>query len=314
MAWLEVTVHTTSIGSELVAEILEETGSHGASIVDRHDLDDMQRPAGEWDMIDPNLYANAPEDVLVKGYYALEANLSDQLAALRYRLKEISELDFGLVSLGTLEIETQELQEEDWANNWKKYFKPFLAGKHIVIKPTWEEYTAKEGEKILHMDPGMAFGSGTHETTAMCVTLLEELTQQGMHVVDVGCGSGILSIAALMCGAQDALAIDIDPVATKVAKENAILNGMQDRITVREGNLLSEEGLVFDLMVANIVADVIIRLAPTAAETVKKDGYFICSGIIKDREEEVDTAVRALGFQFVKALHRGEWCALCYKR
>ncbi|MBQ3864669.1 MAG: 50S ribosomal protein L11 methyltransferase [Clostridia bacterium] len=314
MEWLEVTVHTTSIGSELIAEILEETGSHGASIEDRNDLDDMQRPAGEWDMIDPNLYEKAPADVLVKGYYAMGAELGDQLSDLRFRLGELSKIGFGEASLGTLVVETKQLEEEDWANNWKKYFKPFLAGKHIVVKPTWEEYTPKAGEKILEMDPGMAFGSGTHETTSMCVSLIEEITKEGMHVIDVGCGSGILSIAALMCGAKDALAIDIDPVATRVARENAKINGYADRIEVREGNLVEEDVEKCDLMVANIVADVIIHLAPTAAGIVKEGGYFICSGIIREREQEVIDAVTGLGFTPVSSMHRGEWCALCYKR
>jgi len=179
------------------------------------------------------------------------------------------------------------VNEEDWANSWKKYFKPVAVGQRIVVKPTWEEYQPKEEEIILELDPGMAFGTGTHQTTILCIRALEKLVGPHHRVLDIGCGTGILSIASLLLGAQHAVAVDIDPDAVKITRENAMQNGVLSRMDVVHGNLLDKVEGKFDIIVANIIADTIIELSGLLKDYLNKNGYFIASGIIVDRLNDV---------------------------
>lgn len=312
MQWTEITISTTTQCAEIVAQLLVDCGSYGAAISDRHDLDIMQRPEGFWDMIDEALYEKMGEDAKVTGYFRQDASLGDHLVQLSARLEELKGIDLGGIETGSLEITSGELSEQDWANAWRKYYKPTPIGEHLVIKPTWENYEPRLGDKIIHMDPGTAFGTGTHETTSMCLELCEKYVNEGDHVIDVGCGTAILSIAAILMGAKDAIAVDIDLLAVDCAKENVTLNKMDDQIIVRQGDLLSGTDEACDVMFANIVAGVIIMLAPDVPKRLKQGGRFICSGIIKEREAEVTEALTAIGYHLVEVRRKGEWVAMCW--
>lgn len=312
MQWTEITISTTTDCAEIIAQILVDCGSYGAAIRDRHDLDQMQRPEGFWDMIDEALYDQLGQDARVTGYFRQDASLGDHLSALHARLEELSRIDLGGIETGSLELTSGELSEQDWANAWRKYYKPTPIGEHLVIKPTWEQYQPRSGDRIIHMDPGTAFGTGTHETTSMCLELCEKYVRPGDHVIDVGCGTAILSIASILMGAKDAIAVDIDLLAVDCARENVALNHMEDTITVRQGDLLSGTDEACDVMFANIVAGVIVMLAPDVPKRLKQGGRFICSGIIKEREAEVSAALTQAGYQLAEVRRKGEWVAMCW--
>ena len=214
------------------------------------------------------------------------------------------------------QIDVINVEQSDWANNWKKYYKPIRVGKNIVIKPSWEEYEKKENDVIVELDPGMAFGTGTHETTRMCMELLERFVDADTDVLDVGCGSGILSITSLLLGAKSVVGVDIDPVAVDVAIENGKMNGfVAPRYDIKKGNLVDEISGKFKIAVANIVADAIIMLCPDVLPFIEDDGVFICSGIIEDRIDDVKTKLNETGYEIKEVLRQGEWAAmLCNKK
>ncbi len=218
------------------------------------------------------------------------------------------------IDLGTLEIGTVNVHDEDWAEVWKKFYKPFKAGHSLVVKPTWEAYDPQPGDRIIEIDPGMAFGSGMHETTSMCLELLEDALHGGERVIDVGTGSGILAIGAAMLGAKDVLAIDIDPVAVRVAGENIEHNHLSDRVRAVEGNLLESSDGVCELCVANIIADVICIFAQPLVDHIVPGGLFICSGIIKEREQDVVKALTAAEYTILETKRKGEWVAMLSRR
>lgn len=313
MDWVEITVHTTTEGAEIVSEQLMQEGATGTMVEDRADIPDPSKPNGYWEMIDEKLIDSMPEDVLVHAWFEPDERFADRMGALSTRMAELRALALGF-DLGTLEIGTQNVRDEDWSEVWKKFYKPFRAGKSLIVKPTWESYEPQEGDRIIEIDPGMAFGSGTHETTGMCMELLEEALKGGETVIDVGTGSGILAIGAAMLGAKEVLAIDIDPTAVKVAQENIEHNGLQDRITAIEGNLLDKTDMVCDLCVANIIADVICFFAEPLTRHIVSGGTFICSGIIKEREQDVTDALLAAGYEIIKISRKGEWVAMMSRR
>ena len=313
MDWVEITVHTTTEGADIVSEQLMQEGATGTMVEDRADIPDPSKPNGYWEMIDEKLIDSMPEDVLVHAWFEPDERFADRMGALSTRMAELRALALGF-DLGTLEIGTQNVRDEDWSEVWKKFYKPFRAGKSLIVKPTWEPYEPQTGDRIIEIDPGMAFGSGTHETTGMCLELLEEALHGGETVIDVGTGSGILAIGAAMLGAKEVLAIDIDPTAVKVAKENVAHNGLEDRITTIEGNLLDKTDMVCDLCVANIIADVICFFAQPLTNHIVSGGHFICSGIIKEREQDVTDALLAAGYEILKISRKGEWVAMLSRR
>lgn len=246
-----------------------------------------------WDYVDESLTMPPTPRV---SFYLENTEESKKL------LSEISK------SFDTLTVE--KVCDEDWANNWKEYYKPLHIGKSVVIKPVWEDYDEKPGEKVITLDPGAAFGTGSHETTSMCIELLEGAVGEGSRVLDVGCGSGILSVAACVLGAEKVTAVDIDELAVKTTMENAELNGTgADKITAVEGSLTDKVSGKFDVIVANIVADVIISLCRDVGEFLEDCGTFICSGIIDDRVCDVKNAFAENGFVIEKAMHKKEWNA-----
>ncbi len=305
-------MHTTTEGSDIVSEALIRLGAAGTEIVDRADVPDPSKPGVYWELYDPGMLEAMPEDVLVKGWFEQNEHTHDVIRSVRQRLSELSRQDIG-INMGVLSLEMRNVADEDWSENWKKYYKPFRVGTRLVVKPTWEPYTPDEGDLVIELDPGMAFGTGTHETTNMCMRLLEKHLAEGMRVMDVGTGSGILAIAAAKLGAGEVLAIDIDPDAVKVAGENVALNNEQARVRVAAGDLVGGEVMPCELAVANIVADAICMLAGPLTRHLARGGLLVCSGIIREREPDVLEAARAAGYRVADRLEQGEWVALCLR-
>ncbi len=309
MDWMEIAVHTTTMGADVVSEVLMNAGAVGTMIEDRYDVTSSKKSDGMWDMIDEDVLAGMSEDVLVKAYFHSDASAQEALMLVRARLDDIARMNMGF-DIGSLAIDNRNVQEQDWAENWKKYYKPFRAGAHLVIKPSWEPYDAQAGDLVLELDPGMAFGTGTHETTFMCMEQLEKYVTKGCRAIDVGCGSGILALAAAKLGAGDVLAIDLDGLAVKVAQENAEKNGLTGCVRVVHGDLLQKTQEKADVIVANIIADVICALCGPAKQHLLLGGTFICSGIIREREEDVQRALAEAGYTVCNRLEKGSWVCL----
>ena len=313
MEWLELIVSTNTLYSDTVSQLFTQCGAEGTMIEDRADIPDPDNPHGYWEIIDPALIASMPEDVLVHAWLAADSQLPDRLSALESALKEMRRQAGD--SAGKLEMTRRQARDEDWNEIWKQYYKPFRAGTSLVVKPTWEAYEPKDGDLIIEMDPGMAFGSGTHETTSMCLALLEKAVRSGDTVIDVGTGSGILAIGAARLGASRVLAVDIDEDAVRVARENIRHNGLEDRIEARCGDLLSgEPEALCQVCVANIIADVIVSFAAPLRAHIRENGFFVASGIIRERTEEVRRALLEAGYVILEEMHRGEWTAFLSRR
>ncbi len=313
MDWLELIVHTATAGTDAVSEALMAAGASGTMVEDRADIPDPDKPHGYWEIIDPALITAMPEDVLVHGWLEPDDTVTARVEGLRRRLEEIR-ADLGEAA-GSLRLETAGVRDEDWSEVWKQFYKPFRAGARFVVKPTWEAYDPKPGDLVIELDPGMAFGSGMHETTSMCLELLEKAVKPGDRVFDVGTGSGILAIGAALLGARDLLAIDIDPNAVRVARENVDHMGLAGRIAVLEGDLLKQaDGGACDVCVANIIADIICQFAAPLVPRIRPGGLFVCSGIILEREQDVLRALAAAGYTVLEVRHKGEWAAILSRR
>ena len=304
MDWIEITISTNTLGAEIVSEALLRQGAVGTQIIDRADVPDPSKPNGYWELIDPKMIDEMPEDVQVKAWFeSLEA-----LRGLEAILKALP--DMAGFYLGTLAVSQQGVQEQDWSECWKQYYKPFRAGKRLVIKPSWEHWEAQPDDLIIELDPGMAFGTGTHETTAMCVEMIEK-HYRGGKVLDVGTGSGILAIAAARLGAKQVLGVDIDPMAVRVAQENVEKNGLSDVIEIRQGDLVAGlDGGKCEFAVANILADVIALLAAPLRGHLTEDALFVCSGILQEREQDVRDVLAQNGYQVFDRMQKGDWVAL----
>ncbi len=311
MNWIRITVKTTTDGSDVVSEILSGISAGGVIIEDAADIRAYNRPKEEWDYIDENLAQGYDEEVCVRGFISEEDDLS---AAEQFIAQELQKIKDNAPEYpwGSLQMEIETVKDENWAENWKKYYKPFKPGKYIVIKPSWEEYTPQPGELVLEMDPGAAFGTGTHETTRMCIILLEQYVKKGAAVLDVGCGTGVLAMCAALLGAQSVHAVDIDAEAVKVAKANIESGGFN--ICAETGNLLENRYENADLIVANIIADAVMKLAPAAKEHLNDGGIYIVSGIINERADEVENCLSSLGFKKVQRLTQGEWTAMAWRK
>ena len=271
------------------------------------DYSDIDLKTCYGDLIDESIL-NADKTVAsVSIFLPADRPFADDVAFLRQRL-QAEELDAKIDIIG--------VNEEDWANSWKAYYKPLHIGNRMVIVPAWEDYTPAENEIIVTMDPGMAFGTGTHETTRLVIELLERLVRPGMRVLDVGCGSGILAICAAKLGAAECKAYDIDPVAVRVARENIEASG-EKNVSCDVSDLLRQvdlSGGQYDLICANIVADIIIRMAPDVGAYMKQDAVLLASGIITERAEEVVSALEAAGLAVKERLEDNGWCALVVQK
>ncbi len=323
MDWIEVTLYTSADGIEPVCGRLYQLGINGVSIEDEADFKDfLENNRACWDYVDEELEKSMHKETNVKFYLTNTAEGLETLALVRQSIEELSLLDKNS-SFGRLETELSNLSEEDWANNWKQYFHTLNIGDRIIVKPEWENCDAADGKIVYSINPGMSFGTGSHHTTKMCIEELEKAVKPGCHMLDLGCGSGILSHISLLLGAADAFAVDIDPVAVEIAYQNAELNDIPEgKFTAEAGNVLDNDELrgkilssKYDVVAANIVADVIIALAPLAYEATADDGTFITSGIIEDRMDDVKKALKAAGFEIVKTDRSADWAAfVCTKQ
>ena len=309
MKWTEVCIKTTEEASDAISDMLTTIGAGGVVIEDPNEIRRQIESPNSLDYADQEFMDSLGTEVTVKAYFN-EESTPEQLAVLiQEKIKFISQfLNVGKGYAGYAEVD-----DEDWATAWKKYYKPFHISSSVVIKPSWEEYSRQEGEIIVEMDPGMAFGTGTHETTRLCSQLLEKYVEKNDTVIDVGCGTGILSIIAVKLGASHATAIDIDEVASRVTKENCSMNGCLDKISVRKGVLMDLEPQKADIVVANIIADVVINLSTIIPSYLKNGGILLTSGIIKERKDDVMKAYMDNGFKFISLLEMGEWVAIVFK-
>ena len=217
-------------------------------------------------------------------------------------------------ALGEFRVEDTVVDDSAWKDRWKEFFKPVKVSGRIVIKPTWEKYKRKKDELVIEMDPGMAFGTGAHPTTAMCIKLMEHCEGQFKTVLDIGCGSGILSISAALLGAETVLGVDNDPEAVEVAKANVAMNGLENRIQIKEGDLVKGVGLKADIVVANLIPDLVLLLAEDIEENLVPGGFFISSGILTEKLETVKAGVKAAGFEIIDVLEEDEWCAFLHRK
>ncbi|WP_027627865.1 50S ribosomal protein L11 methyltransferase [Ruminiclostridium cellobioparum] len=311
MKWYEIRISTTDEASDAVAEMLTTMGAGGVAIKDPFDIRKEIEKPGTLDYADDDFLEALGEDVIISAYFQNGLDINDLLKQINDGLMNISQfLDTGKGLEGYGEVD-----DEDWSTAWKKYYKPFRLTDRIVIKPTWEEYRAEENDIIVEMDPGMAFGTGTHETTQMCSILLDKYMSTNHDVLDVGCGTGILSIIASKLGAKKIEAIDIDEVAVRVAKENIEINGEAGKIKAFQAVLsdLKAGDEKFDIIVANIIANVIIDLSSLIPYYLKKNSLFITSGIIKERKQDVIDACLKNGMSFIDDLEMGEWVAMVFR-
>ncbi|MEX2104418.1 MAG: 50S ribosomal protein L11 methyltransferase, partial [Bacilli bacterium] len=280
MKWTEICIHTTQEAIEIVANVLHEVGASGVVIEDPEVLErEWESPFGEFYQLSPDDYPT--EGVFVKGYLASEGCDVEQLVMeIKSSLQSFHNID---IHLGQQKITVSEIDEEEWATVWKQYYKPLQITDRITIKPTWEEYNPSEDEIIIELDPGMAFGTGTHPTTSLCIKALQSSIQGGEEIYDVGCGTGVLSIAAAKLGASRVTAFDLDYVAVESATANVSMNHVSNHIEVMQNNLLEGITTPVDIIVANILAEVILLFASDAYQLLKEEGLFITSGIINSK-------------------------------
>lgn len=310
MKWTEITIKTTTEAVEAVTNILYEQNVGGVSIEDPKDFKFQKKNEYDWDFVEEEIFNSGYDGVIIKTYITEERDVTEDINLIKEKIDGLKE--FG-IDVGDAIVEISQVDEEDWANEWKNYYKPTKVGEKVVVKPTWEEYEAKEGDLIIELDPGMAFGTGTHETTSMCIQQLEKYVKQDSKVFDIGCGSGILAIAAAQLGAKEVVAGDLDEVAVKVSKENCEINHVSDKVVVKHGSLFEVVDSKADVIVANIIADIIKILAKDVSKFLKDDGVFISSGIILAKIDEVCQALEENGFEIVKVERLGEWSAIVSK-
>ncbi|MCY9447490.1 50S ribosomal protein L11 methyltransferase [Bacillus haynesii] len=311
MKWSEICIHTTHEAVEPISNILHEAGASGVVIEDPLDLiKERENVYGEIYQLDPNDYPN--EGVIIKAYLPINSFLGETVEGIKETINNLLLYD---IDLGRNKITISEVNEEEWATAWKKYYHPVKISEKFTIVPTWEEYTpVHTDELIIEMDPGMAFGTGTHPTTVLCIQALERYVKEGDSVVDVGTGTGILSIASAMLRAKQVEGYDLDPVAVESARLNSKLNKVSDHIEIKQNNLLDGVEGEKDIIVANILAEVILRFTDQAYSLLKDGGYFITSGIIQQKKQEVKDALVNEGFTIVEVLSMEDWVSIIAKK
>ena len=307
--WIEVQVITTSEALEPVSGIFYALDCQSVAIEDPEDITGREKGPLTWDFADLNVFEHNGECAVVKAYFEQTDNIEEIIKFVEDKLKDIKE--WG-IDIGEGTVIRTDVKEEDWANNWKKYYKPTHIGENIVVKPTWETYEKKDNEMLIELDPGMAFGTGTHETTRLCAMALEKYVKPDLTVFDIGTGSGILALIASKLNAKYTLGVDLDPLAVDAAKENVELNNV-DNIEIVYGNLVEVVEGKADIVVANILAEIVCILTDDVKKVLKKDGIFISSGIIHERKQMVLDKLEAEGFEIIEANHEGEWNCIVAK-
>lgn len=320
MNWTEAKIYTTTAGIDHITGALMQIGITGFVIEDAKDFENFLTDTTiYWDYVDEDLMKLKECETSVTIYLADTPQGKEQLAEIKSALLRLKSEDVDS-QLGRLEITLGNIKEEDWENNWKQYFKPFEVGEKLAIKPSWETYENKENRIVLEIDPASSFGTGTHTTTQLCLENIEKYIKPNDRILDIGCGSGILSIGALLLGATSAFAVDIDENAVNISKENAEKNGFTaDKFTSFCGNFIVDEklrekaGEGYDIIAANIVADVIIALSPIFKNHLKKGGILVSSGIIDGRVDEVYDAIKSNGFEILDVKTRSDWSSITAK-
>ena len=294
--YIEIEVTTDKNGADFLSALFFDNGADGVEVDDPTDIEDVIASKGFWDYVDDSLLNVKNKDVVIKAFFKPDADI-DKI------LSEINNLDCVKNN-----VKVNKKENEDWSTTWRSFYKPKKIGR-LVIKPEWEEYDAKDGEAVFVIEPGQAFGTGEHESTSMCLTLAQDVELCGKTVLDIGCGSGILGISAVLLGAKSAVLTDLDPKAVEVTKDNAIKNKVTDKVKVLCEDL-SNSPDKFDVVFANLTADLLIRLSKQVSANVKPDGIMIVSGIIKEREDEVTKSFDTVGFKVFKAERKNNWTAL----
>ena len=304
MNWLEIILRVPNEFSQTAEAIANMTVPYGIYIEDYSDLEESAFEIAKIDLIDEDLLKRDRTKTSIHIYISETDNREEALSFLKERLSS-EKIPFDIESVG--------VDDSDWNENWKKYFHPIEIGKKLAVVPSWEVYENKENRKILKIDPGAAFGTGTHATTSLCLELLEKYTNNNSKMLDIGCGSGILSLAAVLLGAENATGVDINELSVKTAKENAEINGLENKTEFLEGDLTEKVIGKYDLVCANIVADVVIRLFPDTVKFLAKDGVLIVSGIIDTRKEDVLSAAEENSLKVKAELYKDNWCAFVLK-
>lgn len=302
MDWTDIIIKISTKDTETAAAVAQLAVPRGIYIEDYSDIEEEIKQFGPVEIIDEALLKKDRSTACIHVYISPQENPQESVTFLQERLTAA-----GIA----YETDMQRVSEEDWANNWKQYFKPLPVGQKLIIVPTWhQEPIQAHGRVQLTIDPGMAFGSGQHETTRLCLELLEQFVQPSSSLLDVGTGSGILAVAALLMGAENALGVDIDKLSVKIAEENAALNGVGGRFRAICGDLAKNVSGVYDIITANIVADIILQLLPDTARLLKKDGILILSGIIAEREADVFSGISQAALQVRAVVRDRGWCAI----
>lgn len=311
MNWIEISIQTTNEAVESITYILDKYGFSGLVTEDSADLVNAHSTTfGKIYELNPDFYPE--EGVRVKSYIQDTTNLTEKISEIK---TEINKLESFGIDIGKNEITQSEVHEEDWATAWKKYYKPVQVSDSITIKPTWETYEPKStNEIIIELDPGMAFGTGTHPTTMLSIQALEKYMENRKEILDVGCGSGVLSIAASKLGAETVYAYDLDEIAVKSSKMNIAENSLSDKIIVQQNNLLNDIHMQADLIVANILAEIIVKFVDDAWENLKNDGIFITSGIIQDKKQLVLDELKKHGFEVIEINELEDWVSIIARK
>lgn len=314
LKWIKLSIETTTQAVDMISYTLGELGVEGIEVEDHVPLSDADRKVMYVDLLPDEI---APDDgtAIINCYLEEDQAIETLIDHINEELDHIEQF----LPVGSRKITLGETEDKDWINNWKQYFKPFRLDDNIIIKPTWETLSeVKEDDLVIQIDPGTAFGTGSHETTKLCITQLKKYIKQDTELLDVGCGSGILSIIGLKLGVHKAFCTDIDPNAIRATLENCEINQItKDQLTVVQGNILEDDEFkktigfhCYDIVVANILADVICPLSGIAAQHLKEDGIFITSGIINTKEEEVKNALLTNHFEIIETTYMGEWVSI----
>lgn len=319
MEWTEVKIYTTTEGIEPVTAVLMDCGINGIQVEDDNEMKEyLTTSSTYWDYVDEELLNKPVGETKIIVYVSDNPYGEEILINIRQAIENLKNTDTGL-NMGRLAIETKsDLNDEEWLNKWKDFYKPFSVGNRIFIKPVWEDCEIPEGRVVFNINPGHVFGTGLHQTTQLCMLELEKYINENSVVADLGCGSGILSIISLLLGAKSAFAVDIDANAIKTAYENAELSGVDtSRYYVTSGNVIDDKKLQdeigydkYDVVVANIIADVICAISPVVPAQLKKGGVFIASGIIKDRMQDVYDALDKCGLKVINTAVKDEWVCI----
>lgn len=310
MQYREITIHTASTGIEMVSNELIALGVGGFEIVDSADFNEfLESTTPRWDYVDDELLKLRDAQSVIRVYLPENEQGAQTFGMICRRISEMKNSEFASL-YGTLEISELKRDDSQWNDTWKQYYKPIVISERLAVVPEWEQYDAPEGQAVLKMDPGAAFGTGSHETTSLCLGYLSDMDLAGKRVLDVGCGSGILGIAALLLGAESNFGVDIDELAIKASGENAVLNGVADKAQFVAGDLTDKVQGKYDVVCANIVADVIKMLLKDIGRFMKDDGVLMLSGIIEERTQEIIEAALSHGFVLQDVKTKRGWSAL----